>query len=251
MNFIIRNKQLFGLLWEILVIIFFKFYNDYIFTDLDAIIFLSLLILPILFLELVSFIKRRKNLSKFKKTSKEIYEQIKLTVEKEFITRFKDIYSWHEFNKNEMQFAIGNEDMMVIKFDDNKTSLVILGTNIKYNFYYGKTLKGYQKNDKHGFEHYDVDYLYNELYLSIAGNEVLECLAIEYYLDNLGTFSYYDRENYTDGYIIPPEDIEKYQLTKDMLEQLTKEIEEAKAMGLEPQDMKLSYKKQDTPKNMV
>ena len=178
MNFIIRNKQLFGLLWEILVIIFFKFYNDYIFTDLDAIIFLSLLILPILFLELVSFIKRRKNLSKFKKTSKEIYEQIKLTVEKEFITRFKDIYSWHEFNKNEMQFAIGNEDMMVIKFDDNKTSLVILGTNIKYNFYYGKTLKGYQKNDKHGFEHYDVDYLYNELYKLIScllnGKVVLE-----------------------------------------------------------------------------
>lgn len=94
-------------------------------------------------------------------------------------------------------------------------------------------------------------YLYNELYLSVVGNEVLECLATEYYINNLGTFSYYDRENYTDGYIIPPEDIGKYQLTKDMLEQLAKGIEEAKAMGSEPQDMKLSYKKIDTPKNVL
>ena len=31
----------------------------------------------------------------------------------------------------------------------------------------------------------------------------------------------------------------------------TKAIEEAKAMGAEPQDMKLSYKKQDTQKNVL
>lgn len=94
-------------------------------------------------------------------------------------------------------------------------------------------------------------YLYNELYLHIVGGEVLECLATEYYIKNLSTFTYYDTENYTDGFILPPEDIGKYQLTKDMLEQLAKGIEEAKAMGSEPQDMKLSYKKIDTPKNVL
>lgn len=164
MNFVIRNKQLFGLFWEILVVVIFKFYNNYIFTDIDVYIFLSLLILPILFLEILAHIKRRKNLSKFKYMTKETYEQIKLTVEKDFIKRFKNIYSWHEFNKKEMQFAVGNEDIILIRFEDNKTSLEILGTNVKYNFYYGKTLKGYQKYDKHGFEHYDIKYLYDELY---------------------------------------------------------------------------------------
>lgn len=94
-------------------------------------------------------------------------------------------------------------------------------------------------------------YLYNELYLSVLGNEVLECLATEYYINNLGTFSYYDRENYTDVYFVPPEDIGKYQLTKDRLEQLAKDIEESKAMGSEPQNIKLSYKKIDTPKNVL
>ena len=93
-------------------------------------------------------------------------------------------------------------------------------------------------------------YLYNELYLSIVGNEVLECLATEYYLDNLNIFSYYDRENYTDGFIVPPEDIGKYQLTKDMLEQLATGIKEARDNGSEPEHMKLTYKKQDTTKNM-
>ncbi len=81
-------------------------------------------------------------------------------------------------------------------------------------------------------------FLYNELYLSIVGNEVLECLAMDYYITNLNVFNYYDKENYTDGFIIPPEDIAKYQLTKDMLEQLSKEIEEAKVLGVEPQDIK-------------
>ena len=87
--------------------------------------------------------------------------------------------------------------------------------------------------------------------MSVVGNEVLECLATEYYIDNLSTFSYYDRENYTDGYIIPPEDIGKYQLTKDMLEQLATGIKEARDNGAEPEDMKLSYKKIDTPKNVL
>ena len=94
-------------------------------------------------------------------------------------------------------------------------------------------------------------YLYNELYLHIVGGEVLECLATEYYINNLDTFTFYDRENYTDGFIVPPEDIGKYQLTKDMLEQLAKGIDEAKEMGAEPEHMKLTYKKIDTPKNMV
>ena len=44
----------------------------------------------------------------------------------------------------------------------------------------------------------------------------------------MNAFRYYDKENYTDGYIVPPEDIGKYQLTKDVLEQLKNGIEEFK-----------------------
>lgn len=94
-------------------------------------------------------------------------------------------------------------------------------------------------------------YLYNHLYLTVVGAEVLECLATEYYIKNLSTFTYYDKEHYTDGFIIPPEDIARYELTKDMLEKLAKGIEEARENGVDPGHMKLTYKRQDISKNMI
>lgn len=90
-------------------------------------------------------------------------------------------------------------------------------------------------------------YLYNELYLHIVGGEVLECLAVEYYLKNLNIFKYYDNENYTDGFIVPPEDIGKYQLTKEALEQVKQGIEDFIKQGFEPKDMSLSYKSRTEP----
>lgn len=95
-------------------------------------------------------------------------------------------------------------------------------------------------------------YIYNEIYLSIIGKQVIEGLATEYYLNNLGKFNYFDRENYTDGYIVPPEDIAKYGLTQDTLEQVLQGIEEFKEQGFEPEEMTLSYKrKTENPKNML
>lgn len=95
-------------------------------------------------------------------------------------------------------------------------------------------------------------YFINELYLTIIGGEVLECLATEYYIKNLDTFSYYDKEHYTDGYIIPPEDIGKYQLTKDILEQLLQGIKQFKENGFESHEISLSYKRNpDNGKSMV
>ena len=91
-------------------------------------------------------------------------------------------------------------------------------------------------------------YFYNRLYLTVVGAEVLECLATEYYIKNLSTFTYYDKEHYTDGFIIPPEDIARYELTKEMLEKLAQGIEEAKKNGVEPEHMKLTYKRQDISK---
>ena len=86
-------------------------------------------------------------------------------------------------------------------------------------------------------------YLYNELYLHIVGGEVLECLATEYYLNNLNIFTYYDKENYTDGFIVPPEDIARYKLTEDMLVQIKENIESFKKDGIKEEDISLSYNK--------
>lgn len=95
-------------------------------------------------------------------------------------------------------------------------------------------------------------YLYNELYLTLVGSEVIESLAYEYYLKNIDKFRYYDREHFTDGFIVPPEDVSKYQLTQDMLTQIIKGIDDFKDKGFEPEEMTLSYKRQtDNGKSMV
>ena len=65
----------------------------------------------------------------------------------------------------------------------------------------------------------ELAYLFfNWLYLGLAGNEVMECLALEYYLNNLSEFTYDDSENFTTGYYLAPEDISRYGLTKEHLE---------------------------------
>ena len=95
-------------------------------------------------------------------------------------------------------------------------------------------------------------YLINQLYLILLSDQVSESLATEFYLKNISKFTYYDRDNYTDGYIVPPEDIGKYRLTQDTLEQILQGIEEFKEQGFEPEEMILSYKrKTENPKNMV
>lgn len=95
-------------------------------------------------------------------------------------------------------------------------------------------------------------YLINQLYLILLSEQVSESLATEFYLKNISKFTYYDRENYTDGYIVPPEDIAKYGLTQDTLEQVLQGIEEFKEQGFEPEEMILSYKrKTENPKNML
>lgn len=95
-------------------------------------------------------------------------------------------------------------------------------------------------------------YLFNQLYLMVLSDLVSESLATEFYLKNINKFTYFDRDNYTDGYIVPPEDIGKYRLTQGTLEQILKEIECFKEQGLEPDGMSLTYKrKTETPKNML
>ena len=95
-------------------------------------------------------------------------------------------------------------------------------------------------------------YLINQLYLILLSDQVSESLATEFYLKNISKFTYYDRDNYTDGYIVPPEDIGKYRLTQDTLEQILQGIEKFKEQGFEPEEMILSYKrKTENPKNML
>lgn len=95
-------------------------------------------------------------------------------------------------------------------------------------------------------------YFYNELYLTVIGDEAAECLATEFYIKNLDKFKYYDNEHFTDGYIVPPEDIGKHHLSQAMLEQILEGIEQFRADGVEPAEMRMTYKRApENGKNMI
>lgn len=94
---------------------------------------------------------------------------------------------------------------------------------------------------------------YNFLYLTVLNSDVVELLATEYYLNNIEQFRYYDNENGTDGYIVPPEDIGKYGLSREMLEQIYASISKCKKDGFEPKGISLTYKrrKPENGKSMI
>lgn len=183
MHFIIRNRNLLSFGWIIVILIFFKIYNNFEFKNVDSLLLIILIFLPQLIISILAYIIRHKNLKKFVNSRKDMLEQIKQTLEKDFFPKVNKLYSWHAFNQETMEIAIGNEDMMLISFMDNKAVITILNTMVRYNFYYGKTLNGYGHYDKTGFEHYDVNHLYKEMFKIIdllLGKELI--LENYYYL---------------------------------------------------------------------
>lgn len=86
-------------------------------------------------------------------------------------------------------------------------------------------------------------FLYSEIILDCMWNYVREGLATETYLKHLDTFQYVDEETYLTKYILPPEDIDKYGLTRDMIDSMVKVIRDFKEDGVENQDITLHYKK--------
>ncbi len=92
-------------------------------------------------------------------------------------------------------------------------------------------------------------YLWNEIVLSVMSNDCCETLATEYYLANLQTFRYYDAEKGVDSYILPPEDISRYNLDDRLLTKMSETIKDFKSQGYEDGDIYLTYKKSQPKKD--
>ncbi len=93
-------------------------------------------------------------------------------------------------------------------------------------------------------------YFYNEIYLYLLSEDLDEVEALNYYLSNIDKFKYYDKDEGEDGYILPIEDLEKYHITKNMLEQIVFNVVKFREEGVDYKDMKLTYKSSED-KSMV
>lgn len=85
-------------------------------------------------------------------------------------------------------------------------------------------------------------FIYNEVILTVMWDIASECLAYDFYLKNIKEFMYFDKENYTDGFIVPPEDIANHHITVDMLEQILNNVREFKNQGFEDENISVDYK---------
>ena len=88
-----------------------------------------------------------------------------------------------------------------------------------------------------------IYYLYNEVYLTVLADDLSEIEATDYYLKNINSFKYYDTLDGEIGYILPIEDIDKYDLTLNQLEQIDSLVKQFREEGVENRDIFLTYKK--------
>lgn len=86
-------------------------------------------------------------------------------------------------------------------------------------------------------------YLYNELYLSVLGDDLVEVLATDYYLKNINQFKYYDAEAGENGYIVPIEEIDKYHLTESQLREISDLVTKFRQEGVQDKNISLTYQK--------
>lgn len=86
-------------------------------------------------------------------------------------------------------------------------------------------------------------YFYNEIYLNILDDDLREMVALEYYLKNIDIFKYYDTKIGENGYVLPIEDISKYNLSIHELEQISAAVKKFREEGYENNEIVLSYTK--------
>ena len=65
MNFITRNKYWILLIWYLIVLIFFKFYNNFIFKNNESVLFIILLTVVPIVIKILTKIRYLKNKKEF------------------------------------------------------------------------------------------------------------------------------------------------------------------------------------------
>lgn len=65
MNFITRNKYWILLIWYLIVLIFFKFYNNFIFKNNESVLFIILLTVVPIVINILTKIRYLKNKKEF------------------------------------------------------------------------------------------------------------------------------------------------------------------------------------------
>lgn len=149
MNFLTRNKYWITLVWFLLVLIFFKFYNNFYFEDNTSIYFLSaLLIIPVILI-VISKITYHRNKHKYFNKTNNYFELVVKSYETELVDKLKNLTNVKCIH-NSIYFGINFRGVILI--NSEYISLSILNTQVEYKYYYSNDFSYRTIYDKVGFQ---------------------------------------------------------------------------------------------------
>lgn len=181
-NKIITYHNYLILLWWIVLLIAFRFINNFRFQHGSSVIFLVLFFLPPLGLKVIS-LRHRRHVKKQKVARKSGYfTQIKDDVgegvfQSQLVNPLRSLFRKAETAYQETKITVDINSQAELVFDSDKASLVIHDTMIKYRFYYSNRFEDLTKYDSRGFEHYPTEKLYRavlNLLKNLTGDLVYE-----------------------------------------------------------------------------
>lgn len=84
--------------------------------------------------------------------------------------------------------------------------------------------------------------LFNKKKIDILDKKLREAEATDFYINHLDELKEYDRDSGNDKFVLDIEDISKYNISKDLLEELLEKVKNFKEEGISISEMKLVYK---------
>lgn len=166
-TFLTMYRNLIILLWWIIIILVFKLTINFKFHHGLSLVFIALMIVLPLFLYIFTSIHRKKLIKRKKVRKLTYFNRIKndyqnKIFEKELLNPLKKNIGQLDFSYNEEKIEIKNEQF-IISFYPTKAILEIIGTKVKYNYYYTHKYDNLSFYDTKFVQYHDTEYLYDTI----------------------------------------------------------------------------------------
>lgn len=166
-TFLTMYRNLIILLWWIIVILVFKLTINFKFHHGLSLVFIALMAILPIFLYIFTSIHRKKLINRKKIRKLTYFNRIKKDYqnkifEKEFLNPLKKNIGQLDFSYSEEKIEIKNEQF-IISFYPTKAILEIIGTKVKYNYYYTHKYDNLSFYDTKFVQYHDTEYLYDTI----------------------------------------------------------------------------------------
>ncbi len=170
-KFLLAYRHLIVLTWLIIILFIFKVTINFKFENGLSLVFIFLLIIVPLIFYIYILVGIRKNRNQIV-LNKNGYFQILLkdinttNFNINFLDKLSFLNLKYLVNINEevvVKIINHNNEILNIIFDQTKASIVILNTEIKYNFYYSHIIDEFTKYDLRNFEYKEPIVLYTKI----------------------------------------------------------------------------------------